>query len=297
MDAKLFSVFHRDALKDDTIFNIEAYYLKDWQGYDMPMHSHNQMEIMYVLGGSCGIPTDNGSINLKKNEFIFLDAGVPHGLKVEPDAVCRMMNIEFTLARREGGLSLRSVAGSYPPFKRFLSDAPPRLVFIDTEDIQANLRRIIKCLDAAGEGWQFEFELLSAELIMAISRLYCEGSVRNAADTHVRRAIQYMNQNYYREIGVGDVSAHVGIAPAYLSRVFRRSVGESMVEYLTELRIKKAKMLLGKTELPVVEISGYVGVPSRAYFNELFRKHTGLTPGEYRKASKQEAPNANPGCI
>lgn len=288
MPNDLTSIYSREALRGDYSVSVEAYYLKDWQGYDMALHSHARMEIMYVVSGNCVIKTADGDIRLKKGEFILLDASVPHGLKVGKDA-CRIMNIEFTLAARGGRLPFRAVVEGFPAFKRMIADARPYIVLMDTADAYGVLRSVINCLDEAGEGGSLELEVLLAQLFIAIARLYGGGEgEKRAGLTHVRRAVQFMNQNYYREIGMKDISAHAGVAEGYLSRVFRRECGETVIAYLTKLRIKKAQMLLGKTELPIVEISGYVGVPSREYFNELFKKHTGMTPGEYRRACSRD---------
>lgn len=283
------SVYSREAARDDFTLNIEAYYLKDWQGYDMPLHSHNRMEIMYVLSGRCTIKTGEKELNLKKNEFILLDAAVPHGLLVEEGATCRIMNIEFSMGRKNGSLSLRAAVEKYPPLKRFLSEARPYLVFIDSEDVHSMLRRLINCLDGTEEGLQFEIGLLQIQLLLAIARMYDEGSgIGRSSQIYVRRAMQFMSQNYYREIGMKDISAHTGVAEGHLSRMFKKSTGETVIDHLTKLRIRKAKMLLGKTELPIIDISGYVGVASRQYFNQLFKKHTGITPGQYRRAAAHD---------
>ena len=292
------SLYHRDALARDATASIQAYYVKDWQGYDMAPHSHNQMEIMYVISGRCTIPLQGSELSLKKGEFVLLDAAVPHGLKVLADGPCRIMNIEFTAGGKATVLPLRAVAEKHPPLKRLLADARPAIVLNDTEDVYGALRRVINSMDDEGSGHELELELHTAELLLAIARLYDEGAgVKHTGDVYVRRAMQFMNRNYFREITMKDIAGHAGVAEAYLSRLFKKSAGEPVISYLTNLRIRKAKMLLGKTELPIVEISGYVGVPSREYFNQLFKKHTGLTPGEYRKLCAKEANNAYSGCL
>lgn len=291
MSAVIASIYSREALREDCAALIEAYYLKDWQGYDMPPHRHDRMEIMYVLSGRCAIPMPDGTVFLRRGEFILLDAAAPHGLQVADDTVCRMMNIEFVMARGACSLPLRAAAQRHPALRKFLASARPALVFADTEDVAGVLRRMFGCLDTAAEEGALELELLSVELLLTLARLYGEGdSIRNVGYIHVRRAMRFMAQNYFREIGIADIAGHVGIAEGYLSRLFKKSSGQTVVQHLTDLRMAKAKMLLEKTGLPIVDISGAVGVPSRRYFNELFKKQTGKTPGAYRRAYKIENP-------
>ena len=58
----------------------------------------------------------------------------------------------------------------------------------------------------------------------------------------------------------------------------------SITEYLTELRVEKAKMLLARTDVPIIEVADYIGLNSRQYFSMLFKKMTGMSPAAYRKS-------------
>lgn len=289
MDTQITSPYHPASQRDGRTILVEAYYRKDWQAYDMAPHTHNRAEIMYVISGRCVIRLQSGETVLKKGEFILLDAMAPHGLLVAADTPCRMMNIEFSMERRALTLPLGEACARHPKLRRFLAEARPSVVFNDTEDVYGALRRLINCLDDGGDGQALELELHAAELMVAIARLHHEGAaVRHAGEVYVRRAMQFMMRNYYREISMEDISAHAGVAEGYLSRLFKKSAGDTVIGYLAALRIKKAKMLLEKTDLPVVEVAGSVGVPSREYFSQLFKKHIGMTPGQYRKACDRE---------
>nr|WP_322923904.1 helix-turn-helix transcriptional regulator [Paenibacillus sp. SGZ-1014] len=92
-----------------------------------------------------------------------------------------------------------------------------------------------------------------------------------------------MRQNYDRSIRMEQIAAAVNVHPGYLHRVFRKHMDTTPTEYLNTLRMEKAMMLLGSTDIPIAEIADYVGVTSRQYFHLLFKKHTGQTPADYRK--------------
>jgi YesN/AraC family two-component response regulator len=79
-----------------------------------------------------------------------------------------------------------------------------------------------------------------------------------------------------------DIAAAVNLHPGYLHRIFRQHTQRTPTDYLTMLRMEKAKMLLQQTNIPISEISEYVGVGSRQYFHMLFKKYTSRTPVEYR---------------
>ena len=69
---------------------------------------------------------------------------------------------------------------------------------------------------------------------------------------------------------------------SYLSRIFKKETGRSFVEYLTDLRIEKAKLLLKNSDLKIYEIAERVGIDNPNYFGILFKKVEGCSPLEYR---------------
>jgi AraC-like DNA-binding protein len=77
------------------------------------------------------------------------------------------------------------------------------------------------------------------------------------------------------------VAAHVGLNPAYFGKVFNKETSVHYSEYLTELRIEKAKELLLLTSKNVTEIAYETGFSSQSYFSTVFKRKTGLTPKQY----------------
>lgn len=103
------------------------------------------------------------------------------------------------------------------------------------------------------------------------------------ANHHViSQLLQYINENYHRDIGLTELGEQVNMNAAYLSILFKEEMGTSYVKYLTDLRITKAKKLLAEGK-KVNEVSTMVGFNNYRYFCDVFKKHTGMTPSEYRK--------------
>ncbi len=99
----------------------------------------------------------------------------------------------------------------------------------------------------------------------------------------VDRALSYIQNNYQKDISLEDVSREVDISPYYFSKIFKDSTGENFIEYLTNLRIEKAKDLLDNTDLSMKEICSEVGYANQNYFSRIFKKNVGVTPTEYKK--------------
>lgn len=93
----------------------------------------------------------------------------------------------------------------------------------------------------------------------------------------------YILENYNSPISLADLSARFLINPSYLSQLFKQKTGDSYLNFLAQTRINKAKELLERTDLKVLEICQMVGYSDTVHFARLFEKVTGCKPSEYRK--------------
>ena len=95
--------------------------------------------------------------------------------------------------------------------------------------------------------------------------------------------MEYINLHLGDHISNDDLAANASMSISHLSKVFKKETGGTMTEYIALMRCKKAAGLLKKTDLPVQEISSYVGYSDNNYFVKVFKKIYDLTPSEYRK--------------
>ena len=95
-----------------------------------------------------------------------------------------------------------------------------------------------------------------------------------------------MQQRYGAALRLEDVSSAVGCNATYFSTLFKKETGQNFVDYLTELRISKAKELLCGDVLSVQDVAEMVGYSDLKYFSRLFKKATGVSPSDYKKLYK-----------
>ena len=96
-------------------------------------------------------------------------------------------------------------------------------------------------------------------------------------------AKEYILKNFANDISLDDVSREVNISPYYFSKLFKDETGEGFVEYLTNLRIEKAKELLSGTSYSMKEICQMCGYTDPNYFSRIFKKNVGVTPTEFKE--------------
>jgi two-component system response regulator YesN len=107
---------------------------------------------------------------------------------------------------------------------------------------------------------------------------------KRQSDTRpIRDAKQFIQTNYTRQITLDEVSGKVGFNTTYFSSLFKKETGYTFLEYLSEVRIDKAKELLKDTNYSVSVICEHVGYSDIKHFTKTFVKHTNLKPNEYRK--------------
>ncbi len=102
-------------------------------------------------------------------------------------------------------------------------------------------------------------------------------------DAYLERLYETIASMDLRELSLEQAASRLQVNPTYLSRVFRQKTGQKFIDYVTSLRIERAKALLRDTDLKLCEVAALVGWNQANYFNRVFREATGVTPGEYRR--------------
>jgi two-component system response regulator YesN len=101
----------------------------------------------------------------------------------------------------------------------------------------------------------------------------------------VRATREFLEQHYAEDISLEDVAEQVNISPQYYSKLIKKTTGFNFIDWLSMLRVKKAKELLTNSDYTVKEVCFMVGYKDPNYFSRIFKKRIGITPSEYVKTS------------
>jgi two-component system response regulator YesN len=98
---------------------------------------------------------------------------------------------------------------------------------------------------------------------------------------------RYIKENLSKDITVAGIATHFYISPNYFSRLFKRVTGERCNEYIARSRIERARHLLSSTNMKVGMVASEVGYRDTNYFSLAFKKHLGVSPGQYRQDKRE----------
>ncbi len=105
-----------------------------------------------------------------------------------------------------------------------------------------------------------------------------------AYSKHVLMCLDLIYNNIYNGIRVQELADKLGLTPQYLSKLFKQEVGVTISDYIMSRRIQAAKNMLKFSEYTPLDIGNYLNFSSHSHFISCFRKHTGMTPRQYRES-------------
>lgn len=150
---------------------------------------------------------------------------------------------------------------------------------IDRPELFSRICRAVESGDASSMHlYVFEAITLFAECVKEslLQRARCSGRFGSI--------IRYIQENPTATLNIDDLAEQIGMSRSALSKGFRRSVGVSLKDYITSMRLRKAQELLIYTDRTVLQIADELGYTHAGYFHRVFRRLTGKTPTSYRQS-------------
>ena len=128
------------------------------------------------------------------------------------------------------------------------------------------------------------YDLSSALAVLLTRFVECVFTLKSVKHADlIQKAIRYINANYAKDVTLDDVAFHVGLSGSHLSRLFREATGKTFIAYLTDARVGVSKELLADLSVSLAEIGPRVGFEDQSYYTRVFKKRTGMAPGQYRR--------------
>jgi AraC-like DNA-binding protein len=269
---------------------IERFHDTSWS---MGLSRHEFFEMIYVKKGSTVFEISGKPILLGPNDIVIIKPNQYHKFTVKSESGCEFIVLNFDF---QDQCNERVSEVSLEDFLNFVSSRETG-AFISIKVSQKNeiinlLNRILEERQSNEIGSEFLNQLLVLELFVLISRALkaeWENSIKNKSPKLkevIHASVAFINNNFERKISLADIASYVFLSPSYFTRAFKEQMRTSPINYLLRVRIERSKELLADTNQKVGHIALSVGFSNQQRFNELFKKHTGMTPLQYRKKQK-----------
>jgi len=161
----------------------------------------------------------------------------------------------------------------------FLSLGPLRVddSQIPEEITDDSLKRLYENLPCFSENKLIDLKHVLAHLVFSVN-FQTEDD-----DTLIKQIISYIHMNIHRNLRLSDLCGTFQLSKNHLYKLFAENMNITVNEYIIQCRVKQAKKLLKETENDICVIAENMGFKNPSYFSNFFKKHTGMTPGQYQK--------------
>lgn len=241
-------------------------------------HSHQHMEIDYVLNGRGMITFPDANITLHAGECIIILSNISHGFIVDGNQSCCIRQFEFDGPIEQSEVS-SMLSGIEPSYYKFTGCEEISLCLWQLHQYSLHTDKYQKEL--------FSLEFRKLLILLLRYRKKAEMEMQYAHSHIVKQVLQILTENYCREIDLEQLAKDFYISSSYLRRIFFKEIGFSAMDYITMLRMEQAKRLLKDSSLSVSEIAARIGYSSLPFFSSQFKHKIGLTPTTFRQQSKQ----------
>jgi AraC-like DNA-binding protein len=128
-------------------------------------------------------------------------------------------------------------------------------------------------------------EGLALEMLAAAARLFGRPPSEKRAPPWLATAEEFLRARFMERLQVADLASEVGVHPVHLARVFRAHFGQSLGQYMRQLRLDWAATQLTTSDVALSDLADMAGFADQSHFTRAFKCHTGLTPAQYRHST------------
>ncbi|BBF45324.1 DNA-binding response regulator, AraC family [Lachnospiraceae bacterium KM106-2] len=256
----------------------------------IPMHWHEEMEIVIIEEGVLEVSVDLNSFIAKEGDIILIMPYMLHSFKQYQHEKFVANTILFHMSIMNHLTTDACAVKYFTPFMDHKYEVPYVLTNRDKgyQGVHTCLREIMQTYDEKRECYELMIKAQLYKLFVQFFRnvfVKKKNEVIGKTDTikNVKAVIDYIEQHYMEPITVDELAEIVNFSKHYFMCFFKKSIGMTCVNYLNEYRLNIATDLLANSDMTIMEIASKVGIGNVSYFNRVFKSKFEVTPKQYRR--------------
>jgi YesN/AraC family two-component response regulator len=276
-------------------FSFKIFIDENEKTWKMPFEWHESLEIFYVLEGVGTFFIEDKRYEFKKGDLFVIGNYELHKSELINGQMFKALIVMFDKNLSE----VVDVKDDIDPLKVFFdrpADFSHQLTLGEElhEKIMFIFKQMINEVEMTAGPSPKGIAALLQWLLIELSRAYENKKWINTVRKYnglnfrnvVNKMLDYIDKHYKQDIHLESVAQELNVSASYLSREFKKSLGFSLIEFITSKRIRSARELLRNTSLSVTDIASEVGYNNVTHFHWTFKKLVGISPGQYRKMSR-----------
>lgn len=292
MDEKEFQGLQEKMKHGDALFPIVKYHTELPEHYtSFPVHWHEEMEVIIVREGKMQFFLDLQPYIVSAGDILVLSPHTLHSFTRLPQEFCRTETLVFHLNLIDNSTVDLCSLKYFTPIRNKEVEFPFVICSKETgyEELKEYLEAMFWFYDSKKAG--SELSLKAAVLQFFSVLLYYfqrEGRKKEPQIEKMKSVLQYIRENYSKDISIAELSGISNLSEYHLMRCFKQCSGMTCIEYINHYRMTVASERLRSSDQKVTAIALEVGFNHISYFNKIFKRSFGMTPMKYRENSKRE---------
>lgn len=276
MEVKNISYFRPNPSTKETIKILDCGYHETLQGHYSAQKVVDHFILHVIISGKGTYQVHDQTYHLKKNDCFLLLPHVPIRYQSDPEDPWVYYWVGFDGADALELMQLCNISYQIP---------------ILHYDSVAELAEILKPLTILNTSSISDSYIALGEFYLLCSKLMqYNQNIKSLSrkEYYVNQTISLIEHSYFKNISVQNIADSVGLDRTYLYRIFKETMGITIQEYITNLKLKRARYFLSNSDFSCADIAFYCGYISEQYFSMAFKKGVGLSPSAYRKQALAE---------
>lgn len=279
-----------------------------WPNVIMNTHTSNverdsilgPFSVFLNVAGTSKVKVNTKWFSVSSDVYCLSNKGQEYDLHIPRGEKAETFNIHFgdvlyddvinVLSRKQGSLLDDTSEASLCSFELL-----PKSAYLNTDTSLKMSTLYQYCQSNKGDySTDIEFEWLSDLLSLILTDSFnklrkienmdaLKKATRMELFRRVSMAIDFLHENIFKEVHLDELSSHCGLSKFHLLRVFKEIYGYSPRQYMDQLKLAKAKDLLRKPEIELIEIALFLGFSELSSFSRFFKQRTSLSPNHLRK--------------